>query len=117
METRSRAASTESGVQQDDKRQRLSPPAIMTPETSRESLPPTMPPRAERSSQHERLLPHGPFRPPQLAGDLPRRDFLASDLSSRTSLLVHSRRAIFLAAIVTISCQITIPPNRTPARR
>ncbi len=52
------------------------PPAIMTPETSRESLPPAMPPRAERSSQHERLLPHGSFRPPQLAGDLPGGGFL-----------------------------------------
>src|SRR6266702_8419770 len=43
--------------------------------------------------------------------------FLAMDLSSRTSLLVHSRRAIFLAAIVTISYQIKIPTNRAVARR
>jgi hypothetical protein len=53
------------------------PPTILIPENPRsESLPPSTPPRAERSPQHERLLPHGSFRPPQLAGDLPRRNFL-----------------------------------------
>src|SRR6266536_6150991 len=46
------------------------------PSPRSESLPPATPPRVERSSQHERLLPHGSFRPPQLAGDLPRRSFL-----------------------------------------
>jgi hypothetical protein len=47
---------------------------------SPESLPPASTPRAERRSQHERLLPHGSFRPPQPAGNLPRRDFLGQRL-------------------------------------
>src|SRR6266511_2082333 len=64
-------------LRQDGKRQRS--PAACHPDhrtLTRESLPPASTPRAERCSQHERLLPHGSFRPPQPAGNLPRRNFL-----------------------------------------
>src|SRR6266542_4184452 len=74
METRSRAASTDSGVHKTTS-DRDCPPHHDSGNLTSGSLPPATPSSgAERSSQHERLLPHGSFRPPQLAGDLPRRD-------------------------------------------
>jgi len=105
-----------------------------------------MPPRAERSSQDERLLPHGPFRPSQLARDLPCRDFpgqrfkladvtlgplAASDLSSnhRDNLLSDKRylqieqlrevsksKIVIMVIMIKMSCFVTKEAYSRPER-